>query len=93
MNQGIMLGFPRVLVATLSTTVCDAILILGGAAGLGVLLDTVRPLRVILLAVGTVFLLYMAVRSLRTDHAQLDGASPPAYPTAPSSDRRWGPRC
>jgi L-lysine exporter family protein LysE/ArgO len=68
-DQGIRLGFPRILIATLATTTCDAVLILLGTLGLGVALDTIRPLRVVLLIAGVAFLLYLAAQNVRAGAA------------------------
>jgi L-lysine exporter family protein LysE/ArgO len=77
-QQGITLGYPRVLYATLSTTACDALMITTGALGLATVVQSRGPLRSVLILLGGLFLLYLAWQNLRADEAEATGetASP-----------------
>jgi L-lysine exporter family protein LysE/ArgO len=64
-QQGIAVGYPRILFATLTTTGCDALTISAGALGLGTILQSSRPLKTVLIVCGSVLLLYLAWQNLR----------------------------
>lgn len=65
LNQGLLVGFPRSLFAVIFAGICDTVLIVVGAVGVGALLTGIPALRSVLLAVGTVFLLVLAWNSFR----------------------------
>lgn len=65
LTQGLTGGLSRGLLAAFTAGVCDTILILTGAAGLAALLAALPWLKVVLLALGALFLLYLGVDSLR----------------------------
>lgn len=65
-SQGVTVGLPRALLAVTGAAGCDSILILLGAGGASALLDRVPGLRPALLAAGSLLLVYLGVRSLRT---------------------------
>ncbi len=66
LNQGLMAGFPRVLVAVVGASCCDTLLIVLGATLSTTLVAAVPNARAVLVAVGVVFLLVLGVRSLVT---------------------------
>lgn len=76
LQQGITLGYPRFLYATLATTCCDALLIAIGALGLGAVFQGNAPLRTVLLAAGSLYLLYLAWQGLRVLVTSLDASGP-----------------
>lgn len=65
LNQGLAVGFSRSLFAVLCAGICNTLLIVVGAVGVGALLTGIPGLRSALLAVGAVFLLFLAWRSFR----------------------------
>ncbi|BDG59584.1 LysE/ArgO family amino acid transporter [Caldinitratiruptor microaerophilus] len=65
LNQGLLGGLRRGLLAAVVAGVCDTVLILSGAAGLSALLTGVGWLRTVLLAVGALFLTALGFGSLR----------------------------
>lgn len=62
LNQGLVVGFPRSLFAVVFAGICDTLLIVVGAVGVGALLTGIPALRSVLLAVGAVFLLHRGAR-------------------------------
>ncbi|MGW2564263.1 LysE/ArgO family amino acid transporter [Streptomyces sp. NPDC001514] len=76
-QQGISLGYPRFLHATLATTCCDALMIAVGALGLGAVFQNNDTLRTVLLVAGSGYLLYLAVQGLRAsaEHLEDTGSS------------------
>jgi L-lysine exporter family protein LysE/ArgO len=75
LKQSIHLGLPRSLLIGLAAASCDSLLIIIGALGASVALNAVPGLRPTLLIAGTVFLMFLGIRSLR---AQLPKADDPA---------------
>ncbi|RRS01224.1 LysE/ArgO family amino acid transporter [Glycomyces terrestris] len=71
-GQGVTLGMPRALWAVVGAGLCDTLLIVLGAAGTSVLLDSVPGLRPAMLVAGALFLTYLGVKSLRTKPADFD---------------------
>ncbi|MGH3855864.1 MAG: LysE/ArgO family amino acid transporter [Pseudonocardiaceae bacterium] len=65
LNQGLTIRFPKSLFAAVFAGLCDTLLIVTGAVGVGALLAGIPALRSLLLAVGAVFLLYLALGSCR----------------------------
>jgi L-lysine exporter family protein LysE/ArgO len=64
LNQGLRAGFPRVLVATTATSLCDTALIVLGAAGASALLTAAPGLREALIAGGVVFIVVLGLRTM-----------------------------
>lgn len=81
LNQGLAVRFPRSLFAAAFAGLCDTLLIIVGAVGVGALLAGIPALRSVLLAVGTVFLLFLAWASFRRSTTDMpvvsDGGSLP----------------
>lgn len=67
LNAGFAVGAPRVLAATIAITLCDAFLITIGTLGAGALLEAWPGARVVLLALGVVFLTYLGIQGFRTE--------------------------
>lgn len=65
LNQGLVVGFPRSLFAVVFAGICDTLLIVVGAVGVGALLTGVPALRSAFLAVGAVFLLFLTWSAFR----------------------------
>jgi L-lysine exporter family protein LysE/ArgO len=76
-NAGLALGVPRVFLATLATTACDAILISLGTLGAGIALTKFPGVHALLLAAGVLFLGYLAIQSFRatTESISIDAAN------------------
>ena len=76
-NAGLALGIPRVFLATLATTACDAILISLGTLGAGIALTKFPGVHALLLAAGVLFLGYLAIQSFRatTESISVDAAN------------------
>jgi L-lysine exporter family protein LysE/ArgO len=65
MNQGLRLGYPRVLTGIVTASLCDTLLIVVGAAGASALLADADE-RVPVLLIGIAFLSIFGVLALRT---------------------------
>jgi L-lysine exporter family protein LysE/ArgO len=65
MNQGLRLGYPRVLTGIVTASLCDTLLIVVGAAGASALLADADE-RVPVLLIGIAFLAIFGVLALRT---------------------------
>jgi L-lysine exporter family protein LysE/ArgO len=65
MNQGLRLGYPRVLTGIVTASLCDTLLIVAGAAGASALLADADE-RVPVLLIGIAFLAIFGVLALRT---------------------------
>ncbi len=65
LNQGLVVGYPRVFFGIVTASCCDTLLIVLGAAGVSVLLNAPGTQEAVIL-VGVVFLLVMGVLALRT---------------------------
>lgn len=65
LTQGLTGGIKRGLVAAVTAGFCDTTLILAGAAGLSAVLTGMPWLRTTLLIIGSLFLLYLGISSLR----------------------------
>ncbi|MBO0880534.1 MAG: LysE family transporter [Mycobacterium sp.] len=76
-NAGLALGVPRVFLATLATTACDAILISLGTLGAGIALTKFPSVHALLLAAGVLFLGYLGIQSFRatTESISIDAAN------------------
>ncbi|MCH7230268.1 LysE family transporter [Glycomyces sp. L485] len=74
-GQGVNLGMPRALWAVAGAGACDTLLIVLGAAGTSALLHSIPGLRPAMLAAGAAFLVYLGIRSLRAEPADLDDES------------------
>ncbi|THV38704.1 LysE/ArgO family amino acid transporter [Glycomyces buryatensis] len=74
-GQGVALGMPRALWAVVGAGLCDTLLIVLGATGASALLNSVPGLRPAMLLGGTVFLVYLGVKSLRTKPAEIEDAT------------------
>ncbi len=80
-NQGLAVGWPRVLWAIIAASTCDSFLILIGAFGASQFIDEVPGLRPALLILGAVFLSFLgaqAIRASRRDHNTRELSGPPA---------------
>lgn len=64
MNQGLRLGYPRVLTGIVTASLCDTLLIVAGAAGASALLANADE-RVPVLLIGIAFLAIFGVLALR----------------------------
>ena len=64
LNQGLVVGYPRVLFGIVTASCCDTLLIILGAAGVSAILQAPGS-REALIFVGVVFLLVMGVLALR----------------------------
>ena len=69
LNQGLLGGLRRGLVAAVTAGVCDTLLILAGALGMAAVLEGLPWLRVVLLFGGIAFLLLLGVSSVRAREA------------------------
>lgn len=79
LNQGLLVGFPRSLLAVVFAGICDTLLIVVGAVGVGALFTGIPALRSVLLAVGAVFLLFLtwsAFRRSATEAPAVDDDGP-----------------
>ncbi|MHB9144356.1 MAG: LysE/ArgO family amino acid transporter [Symbiobacteriia bacterium] len=87
LTQGLTGGTRRGLLAAITTGVCDTALILTGAAGLSALLAALPWLRLVLLALGAGFLLYLGADSLRQGAGDggAGGSESGRGPTAPQA--------
>jgi L-lysine exporter family protein LysE/ArgO len=65
LNQGVLSGLRRGLVAVATAGFCDSVLIVSGAAGLSAIFSGLPWLRLGLLGVGAIFLLMIGLKSLR----------------------------
>jgi L-lysine exporter family protein LysE/ArgO len=65
LNQGLLVGYPRVFFGIVTASCCDTLLILLGAAGVSALLQAPGA-REALILVGAVFLVVMGLLALRT---------------------------
>lgn len=65
LQQGLTLGYPRVLYATLTTTCCDALMIGAGALGLSTLLGREASLKIAMMFVGGGLLTWLTVQGIR----------------------------
>jgi len=65
LNQGLTVGFPRVLIAVVGAGVCNTLLIILGAVGVLSIITTLPVLRVALILIGIIFLIVMGIISLR----------------------------
>ncbi len=65
LNQGLVVGYPRVFFGIVTASCCDTLLIVLGAAGVSVILYAPGT-REAMILVGVVFLLVMGVLALRT---------------------------
>jgi L-lysine exporter family protein LysE/ArgO len=65
LNQGLRLGYPRILVGIATASLCDTLLIVLGAAGASVLL-TAPGREGTLISIGVVFFVVIGVMALRT---------------------------
>ncbi len=65
LNQGVLSGLRRGLVAVATAGFCDSVLIVSGAAGLSAIFSGLPWLRLGLLGVGAIFLLVIGLKSLR----------------------------
>jgi L-lysine exporter family protein LysE/ArgO len=76
-NAGLALGVPRVFIASLATTVCDAVLISLGTLGAGIAITNFPGVHATLLAAGVLFLGYLAIQSFRrtTESISIDAAN------------------
>ncbi|MEV6522068.1 LysE family transporter [Longispora sp. NPDC051575] len=78
LGQGVAVGLPRALWAVVGAALCDTLLILLGAAGVGGLLTAVPGLRAAMLGAGALFLAYLGVRALRSTVADHPADAAPA---------------
>ncbi len=70
-NQGLAVGWPKVLWAIIAASTCDSFLILVGAFGASRFIEEVPGLRPALLVFGALFLTFLgaqALRAARRDH-------------------------
>lgn len=74
LNQGLAIRFPRSLFAAAVAGLCDTLLIITGAVGVGALLAKIPALRSLLLAVGAIFLLVLALSSFRRSTTDMPAA-------------------
>lgn len=72
LNQSITVGMPRALAAVVAAGFCDSLLILAGAGGASAVLTDVPGLRPTLLAAGVLLLVFLGIRSLRTEMVEED---------------------
>lgn len=72
LNQSIAVGMPRALAAVMAAGLCDSLLIIAGAVGVSAVLAGVPGLRPTLLAAGVVLLVFLGVRSFRTEIVEED---------------------
>lgn len=66
LNQGLTVGFPRVLIAVVGAGVCNTLLIILGAVGVLSIVTTLPVLRVALILIGVIFLIVIGIISLRS---------------------------
>lgn len=64
LNQGLLVGLPRALVAVVAVGVCDTFLVVLGAGGAAGLLQAVPRLRDFMILVGVAFLVVLGLKSL-----------------------------
>jgi L-lysine exporter family protein LysE/ArgO len=71
LNQGVLSGLRRGLVAVAAAGFCDSVLIVSGAAGLSAIFSSLPWLRIGLLGVGAIFLFMIGLKSLRGHKASI----------------------
>ena len=79
LNQGLLVGYPRVFVGIVTASCCDTLLILLGAAGVSALLNAPGS-REVLILIGAIFLVVMGILALRgsSDDEKVEGLMRPA---------------
>ena len=79
LNQGLLVGHPRVFVGIVTASCCDTLLILLGAAGVSALLNAPGS-REVLILIGAIFLVVMGILALRgsSDDEKVEGLMRPA---------------
>lgn len=75
LNQGLAVRFPRSLFAAAFAGLCDSLLIIIGAVGVGALLAELPAFRSVLLAVGAAFLIFLAWASFRRSSTAMPAAA------------------